>query len=261
MLVPAASGWCAPAWAARAEVDGIDLELPLPDGYCERPAAPGDLRNADLARRQPPAASVIAMAEPCGSGATGGHAYGRWLLLRDRGEPVRLAAGSTRSGYLAKSAEGMPRLTPGMVFQIGFLSPDGARGVIGRESAAIYRAIVLPVSSPNGGSITFAGVEGETVLRGRAVAFQMFAAYDGLETYDLLETRVRAAIGEAVRHDPAGVPPRGEARRVERRPSSPRLEVGEVAWLIAKIAAIAAIVFAGSAWAFRRRPDGGRAAP
>ncbi len=250
--------WAGPARAETFAVDGVSLDLPAPDGFCfVTGIVPDDPRNVDIARRQPPADSVIAMVEPCGENAgSTTMSYGRWLLRLDNGVPRRLAAGSTRSLALGQSIQGMPIVTTGIVYQMGFLSPNLTSGVIGGDGTANYRALVYPVSMPFGGSLTQAGIEGETVLLGRPVAFQLFDTYQDLDTYAPLERQVKAVMTRAVLQDPTGAAPReAVAPDAVKRRYSPRLEAVEVAWLLAKALAIAAAVFGVSAYVFRGKSN------
>jgi len=247
-----------PARAETFNVDGANLDLPAPGGFCFATGAfADDPRNADIARQQPPADAVIAMVEPCGEDTAPAAAvtYGRWLLQLENGVPRRLAAGSSRALALEQSVDGMPVVTPGIVFQMGFLSPNLTSGFIGGDGTANYRALAYPVSMPWGGSLTRAGIEGETVLFGRPVAFQLFDTYRDPDTYAPLERQVKAVMAEAVRQDPAGAAPREPAApKAARQTYSPRLEPAEVAWLLAKALAIAAAVFAASVCFFRVKP-------
>ena len=254
--------WAGTALAETFMVDGAALELPAPDGFCYRPSVPmDDPRNADVPRRQPPAAQIIAMAEPCGAAAGPSLPmnYGRWLLLLDNGQPRRFAAPSTRASFVKSSIEGRPLLIPGMVFQLGFMSPNPASGLIGHDAAASYWALVYPVSSPLGGSVTQAGIGAETVLHGRVLAFQLFATYQDDETYTPLEAQVKAVMAQAVKLDTArAATPRPEADRSEAPSYDPPLELIEVVWLLGKALLIAAVVFAASAYLFGRRSGGRR---
>jgi len=248
--------WAAPARAETFNVDGANLDLYAPDGFCfVTGILPDDPRNADIARAQPPADSVIAMVEPCRENTASSvtMAYGRWLLQLDNGVPRRLAAGSTRAQALRQSVTGMPLVTPGIVFQMGFLSPNFTSGVIGGDGIANYRALAYPVSIPTGGSLTQAGIEGETVLLGRPVAFQLFDTYRDLDTYAPLERQVKAVMTRAALQDPTGEAPREAAPKTGKRNLSPRLELLEVIWLLGKAALIAAVVFTVAAYSFRKK--------
>ena len=116
---------------------------------------------------------------------------------------------------------------------------------------------MYPVSSPLGGSLTQAGIEGETVLQGRIIAFQMFATYGGDDTYESLEAQVRAVMARTVRSDAAGTAPRRPTAARQELPSYiPPLEVMEALWLLGKALLIAAAAFAASLYLFRRRSGG-----